>query len=95
MSTAAHDGRHLLPRPIPRRPMTKQEPNTVYPFCISGSRSAECHAEIAEESHEVRIIVHSQHVASPGGAQCPSWSLACRSIRSRGLSGHLEEVGVA
>lgn len=48
--------------------MTKQEPNTVYPFCISGSRSAECHAEIAEESHEVHIIVHSQHVASPGGA---------------------------
>ena len=28
MSTAAHDGRHLLPRPIPRRAMTKQEPNT-------------------------------------------------------------------
>ena len=63
MSTAAHDGEAPLPRLIPLSSMTKQEPNTVYPFCISGSRSAECHAEIAEESHEV----HSQHVASPGG----------------------------
>lgn len=68
MSTAAHDGEAPMPRLIPLRSMIKQEPHTVYPFCISGSRSAECHAEIAEESHEVRIIVHSQHVASPGGS---------------------------
>ena len=67
MSTAAHDGEAPLPLIIPLRSMTKQEPNTVCPFCISGSRSAECHAEIAKESHEVHIIVHSQHVASPGG----------------------------